>query len=208
MKIIAIILASGAALLKDFLEYKWHDKRTKVHKQVRFVLVLLTIVGGVIASALVIYDDGQLKKQIETAEINEGNSEKRESEAIKKLDALQEQIRPIASLAAEKYPTLDVTNALVKIARDVQDQKRQNEELQRRTEQLFTKQFTQLSERLNSLVKNGAITNQDAEDIKKIVHASVTLSGVSAQSHAGQLTVRVTDNNRGGKSVEPIETRP
>ena len=165
IKIIAMLLTTGAGLLQIGLEYRWHDKRTKKHKRVRSSLILLMIVGFLTASILVTYDDRQSEKQIQTlTDLKNGSeraakdAEKRESRAVEdrerikeELTELQEQIKPVVKLATEKYPTLDVKSALVKLADDVQDLQKQNEELRRQTKKLSARDYFQP---LNSEIKN------------------------------------------------------
>lgn len=173
-KVIAILFTFGAGLLQIGLEYKWHDKRTKEHKRVRYLLVGLMILGWLSASFLVVYDDIQSAKQLktitdskdaaekakenaeeakETAEEAARAAEERELKAVeareqikKELEALQEQIKPVVALATAKYPSLDVNSALLNLANDVQKLQKENEELRNQTKEL-KKQTKDLSDR-------------------------------------------------------------
>ena len=154
-KIIAILIATGAGLLQIGLEYKWHDKRTKKHKIVRSFLIFLMIVGFLTASILVLFDDRQSELQVRTltalknsAEKATKDSETRELKAVEdrerikqELEELQTQIKPVIKLATEKYPTLDINNALAKLSDDIQNLQEQNEELQKKTKDLTERDF-------------------------------------------------------------------
>lgn len=76
IKIVAILIATGAGLLQIGLEHRWHDKRTKRHKKVRSLLILLMIVGCLTASILVVWDGRQSEKQIQTLTTLKNNAEK------------------------------------------------------------------------------------------------------------------------------------
>jgi len=155
VKFIAILLTTAAGLLQISLEHKWHDKRTKQQKKIRSLLIILMIVGFITASSLVIYDDQQTEKQIQgltelnnSAEKAAKDAERRESKAIedreqikKELGELQEKIKPVVELATEKYPSLDVKNALVKLTDELQDLQKQSEELQRQTKTLSVRDY-------------------------------------------------------------------
>ena len=95
-KIIAILIATGAGLLQIGLEYRWHDKRTNRHKQVRSLLIFLMVVGFLAASILVVWDDRQSEKQIQTltalkssAETAAKDFEKRELKAIEDREKIK-----------------------------------------------------------------------------------------------------------------------
>ncbi len=180
IKILAILFASGAGLLQIGLEYRWHDKRTKKHKRVRILLISLMIVGFLTASILVIYDDRKSEKQIQTlnglkivAEEAAKDAKKMESKAIEdrerikeELSELQDQIKPVVKLATEKYPTLDVKSALVKLATDVQDLQKQNEALQKQTKEISIRDYFHP---LNLSIKNKVIErlNQITDSLGK-----------------------------------------
>jgi len=165
IKIIAILITTGAGLLQIGLEHKWHDKRTKKHKTIRSFLLLLMIVGFLSASILVVYDDRQSELQVRTltdlkdnAEKATKDSEKRELKAVEdrerikeELEELQTRIKPVIKLATKKYPTLDINSALVKLADDVQDLQKQNEELRKITKDLAERDYFHP---LNSMTKS------------------------------------------------------
>jgi hypothetical protein len=96
IKIIAILIASGAGLFQIALEYRWHDKRTKIHKQVRSLLILLMVMGFFAAAILVVWDDRQSEKQIQAltdlksgAEKATKDSEERELKAIEDREKIK-----------------------------------------------------------------------------------------------------------------------
>jgi hypothetical protein len=128
----------------------------------------MMIVGFLSTSILVIYDDRQSDLQVrtltslkESAEKTAKNSEERELKAIsdreqikKELENLQNQIGPVVKLATEKYPTLDINEALTKLAEDVQILQMQNEELKLKTNELKEQDYFHP---LNSETKNTVI---------------------------------------------------
>lgn len=167
LKIIAILLSTGAGLLQIGLEHKWHDKRKTTYKKVRSTLVVLMIIGFIAASSLVLYDEKQSEIQIDKlTELNtkeeksRKEAEDRELDAIEdrqriknELEALQMQIKPVIKLATEKYPTLDLNSALVKIADEVQTLKVTNEDLQKKTKELAERDyFRPLNTKLKGIV--------------------------------------------------------
>lgn len=206
IKIIAILLVTGAGLVQIGLEYRWHDKRTKKHKRVRSFLILIMIVGFLTASISVTYDDRQSEKQIQAvtdlkngAEKAAKDAEERESKAIQdrerikeELSELQEQIKPVVKLAAEKYPTLDVKSALVKLADDIQNLQKQNETLRQQTENLKAQDYFHP---LNSSIKS--IVDQRLNQIlsftinKKIQITIISESGNTNRQKVAQQLVKI-----------------
>lgn len=135
-KLFVILLPAIVALLQIGLEYKWNDKRTNTHKKVRFILISVIVVGCLASVILVVYDD---KKSAE-----------RESEAIEsrkrikiELENLQHQIKPVLKLVSEKYPKLDIENALHKFSTDIENLQKQNGEIKKKTKQLEKRAFFQ-----------------------------------------------------------------
>lgn len=96
LKIIAISIATGVALLQLGLDSKWYDRRTKKHKRIRSLLIVLMILSALTALFLVIYDDWQSQKQIQnlialkkSAVKAAADAENREKNAIKDRERLR-----------------------------------------------------------------------------------------------------------------------
>ena len=193
IKIIAILLTTVSGLLQIELKYRWHDKRTKKHKQIRFFLKLLMTVSFLTALIFVIYDDLQSENQIQnltslknSAQTEAKNAEKREAKAIedrklikKELTELQEQIKPIVKLAVEKYPTIDVKRALVKLADDVQDLQKQNEALQKQTKKLSDRDYFHP---LNTGTKN-IVCDRLKQIQESLVNRDIQISIITTAKH-------------------------
>lgn len=210
-KIIAIFLTAGAGLLQIGLEYKWHDKRTKKHKRIRCLLIFLMIIGFLAASFLVFYDDRQSEKQIKSlTELKSGfekeasDAEERESKAIedrerikKELDELQEQIKPVIQLATEKYPSLDIEDALAKLAEEVQDLQKQNEELQRQTKYLSARDyFHPLNSNTKSIVLERLKQVKDSLGDREIEISIISEPGnINRQRVAKELVAILKESN-------------
>lgn len=130
IKIIAIALATLSGLIQIGLEYYWRDRRTTKHKRIRLQLIFLMIIGFVTAVVLVVNDDKDAQKQINTltdlklkAEEGALESSKRECKAQEdrkkiqnKLDKINEQMKPLLDIAVAKYPNLSVDKALQNLA--------------------------------------------------------------------------------------------
>lgn len=89
LKILAPVFILVLALFHIALEYKWHDRRTKKHKRVRFLLGTLLILSTIVTVVLVFNDhqDGQhLQSQLETLRLEE---QQREIEADSTRASLQ-----------------------------------------------------------------------------------------------------------------------
>ncbi len=118
LKIVAIAIACAAGLLQIGLEYKWHDKRTKLHRVTRRFLIAVVLVGTIMAIALVILDDRQARTQIAnlthlqlTAEASAADAVGREKQAIQDRASLREEIseladtlEPFLAMATARYP--------------------------------------------------------------------------------------------------------
>ena len=57
LTLLALGVAAGAGLLQIGLEYKFHDKRTRRHRQIRALLVSLLVLSAIGGGALLILDD-------------------------------------------------------------------------------------------------------------------------------------------------------
>ena len=180
LQLLAILVVTCIGLIHIGLEYKWHDKRTKRHKQIRFILISLMIISFLAASVLVFLDDRQSKKQIqELSKLNISHEKtaevaaKRENEAIEdreriknELYILQEEIKPVVQLATKKYPDLDTKNALFKLAEEIQNLQKQNEELIQGKNELI-KSNNQLIKSIDNYQKENIKLKNQVESLKK-----------------------------------------
>lgn len=133
LKIVAILITTVVGLIQIALEYKWHDKRTAIHKKIRVVLISLMIVGFSTAAVLIYLDDRDARDRLATlidlkssAEKSADDAERREQKAHQdrlliqqNLDELKFQMEPFISLAIANYPNLDATNALSRLSNDI-----------------------------------------------------------------------------------------
>lgn len=204
------------------LEYKWHDKRTKTHKKIRSFLILLIILGFLSASVIVIFDDRQSDKQVQaltelkdSAEKATKNSEAREQKAIEdrerireELEKLQAQIKPVVKLATDKYPTLDVNSALIKLADDIQDLQKQNIYLRKQTETLKAKDyFHPLDSRNKNIVDQRLRQIISSTSNRKIKLIIISESGnTNRQKVAQQLVKILTESGFNAEGPAPVMT--
>jgi hypothetical protein len=154
-KLLALGIAMGAGLLREALEYFWHDRRTKTHKRIRWVLIGLMLVGAVVAGLLVVLDDRQSANQIaKLTELKKGAEKaasdaaareedaKKDREVLKqKIDNLQRRIDPFVTLATARYPSLPPEKALEKLANDVKELRHRTEQLDARTQEISARDF-------------------------------------------------------------------
>lgn len=133
LKIIAILITTSVVLFKIALEYKWHDKRTNVHKRIRVVLISFILLGFICSSVLIHLDDLTSQDRLDTlndlkksAEKSAKNEEIREQKAQQdrvliqqNLDELKDQMQPFMLLAIAQYPNLDAAAALSRLSDDI-----------------------------------------------------------------------------------------
>lgn len=88
IKILAIAITALLGLLQIGLEYKWKDRRTKKHKKIRSLLIALMIIGSLTAVFLVIYDDRESEKQIQSLTFLQISAEKSAKDAKYQISSL------------------------------------------------------------------------------------------------------------------------
>lgn len=115
IKILLQIAIGVAALLTNYLDYKWYDKRKTSFKKGRNVLIIITgliICGSVF---ITIIDDNQNEKT--DLAINNNLSSLKDSLSEIKINGLElsKQIEPFLLLAKQKYPNLPISEALMLI---------------------------------------------------------------------------------------------
>lgn len=113
-----------------FIEYKWHDKRTKKHKIIRSILVSVIIIFGGISiytavnqensSTKLAQDLSDLKKYSEKSILD---SDKREKNAQIDRDEIKSLLIPFIEVAQKKYPSLDTNSALNRLLLDIKEVK-------------------------------------------------------------------------------------
>jgi len=113
LKILAIMIPISAGLIRVGLDYKWYDKRTSTHKLIRKILVVCMIFGFIVAPIIVWHDHEQSITQFNTIKRTENN-----------LKNLQSQIQPFLDLASNKYPNLEIEDALNKIQQELSETKK------------------------------------------------------------------------------------
>lgn len=107
IKIIAQLLTGISGLIALLLEYKWHDKRKKIFKNLRNWLIFLTItslIGGVI---ITINDEKDKADEITYLKNSLDTSQNTLIYIKSNSDTLKSQIKPFLDLATQQYPNLN-----------------------------------------------------------------------------------------------------
>jgi len=130
LNILTPILICLIYLLQQFIEYKWHDKRTKKHKIIRRSLIFLIITLGGISIYNTIHQEitsKNLTKDLD--EIKQTSkesilvSEDREKKAQQDRDEIKSLLTPFIEIAQSKYPSLDTNSALSRLILDMKEVK-------------------------------------------------------------------------------------
>ena len=120
--ILKIILQLGvgiSTLITFYLDYKWHDKRTKSFKKGRDFLRLFTILILLFSISITYIDERN--SNIEKKELkNDLKSMSDSLSDIKQIGMkLNTQIQPLINLAKQKYPNLPLEEALIKLESEI-----------------------------------------------------------------------------------------
>lgn len=119
IKIISQILVGLSSLLAVLLDYKWHDKRKKVFRKFRNILIGLSIIS-LITSVLITVDDENSKNQeIITLQSKLDSVQNNLIKIKDNGDKLSTQILPFLEIATNKYPDLNSDNALENLKQDL-----------------------------------------------------------------------------------------
>lgn len=81
-------MTTASGLLQIGLDYRWRDKRTKFHKSIRLLLIVLMVIGSITALALLIYDDKDSKEQIKSLTFLKDSAEKSAKDAESQINSL------------------------------------------------------------------------------------------------------------------------
>lgn len=112
LKIFVQLITGISGLLAILLDYKWHDKRKKIFKTLRNVLIFLTIISLAIGIYITINDDNEKKIEIKSLKENLDTARNTLSYIKANGDTLKNQIKPFLELAKSKYPNLNEDVAL------------------------------------------------------------------------------------------------
>lgn len=130
LNIVVPILICLIYLLQQFVEYKWHDKRTNKHKIIRRFLIFLIIVLGGISIYTAInqeHNSKNLTKDLDEIKSNSKKSilisEEREKKAQQDRDEIKSLLKPFIEIAQTKYPSLDTNSALNRLVLDIKEVK-------------------------------------------------------------------------------------
>lgn len=173
IKIIAIIITTASGLLQIGLEYRWRDKRTKFHKSIRSLLIVLMVIGSITAVTLLIYDDKDSKEQIKSLTFLKNSAEKSAKDAESQINSLT-----ILRLNAERT-ALEAEKRELKAQ---EDRSKIQGELDKINEQMkplldiavakypnvsADKALRQLAERINSIEAETVNTKKELENTKQ-----------------------------------------
>ena len=112
LKLVTQLVTGIGGLLTILLDYKWHDKRTKLFKRLRGSLIAITIFSLAIGIYITIQDDKDKNDEIKslTNKLDSANNTLRYIKASG--DTLKNQMNPFLELAKSKYPNLSNKVAL------------------------------------------------------------------------------------------------
>lgn len=128
------ILMLVAGVLELALQYRWHDRRTRIHKRVRLALVAILLIGGIVSTIAVVQEDRQASQEVErleellaAAEKSEAAAEAREKAAVAsrsdletRLGELQAELQPFLELASRRHPEQPQDEALAALLAELQ----------------------------------------------------------------------------------------
>lgn len=117
MLFVKILFQAGiglTGLLALLLDHKWHDKRRKIYKKLRNVLIVSSILLLVMGVALIIVDEKEKNKEVAT--LTQQLTLIRENG-----DNLNRQIEPFLKIATDRYPNLTSEKALDSLKEDIQN---------------------------------------------------------------------------------------
>ena len=115
LKILTQLLTGIAGLVALLMDYKWHDKRRKIFKHLRNLLIIITIVS-LIAGVIITLCDEKEKNDEVTNLKNQLDAAQNTLTYIKSNgDTLKSQIKPFLELATQQYPNLSSNEALEKL---------------------------------------------------------------------------------------------
>ncbi|WP_405384086.1 LemA family protein [Maribacter sp. LLG6340-A2] len=116
LKVIIQIIVGLSGLIALFLDYKWHDKRKKIFKTLRNLLIILSVLSLFIGVIITIKDDKA--KDIEIGNLKNGLKDAQNTlyDIKSNGDTLKEQLKPFLELATKKYPNLKSSEALNKLS--------------------------------------------------------------------------------------------
>lgn len=112
LKIIIQLLTGISGLLALVLDYQWHDKRRKVFKNLRNLLIFLTIVSLIGGVKITINDEKDKNREISTLKETLDTTQNTLTYIKANGDTLKYQIKPFLDLATAKYPNLSKNDAL------------------------------------------------------------------------------------------------
>ena len=117
LKVIFQIIAGVSGLIALFLDYKWYDKRKKIFKSLRNLLIILTVLALLIGVIITIKDDKD--KNIEISNLKKGLEDAQNTlyDIKSNGDTLRVQLKPFLELATKKYPNLKSSDALNKLSK-------------------------------------------------------------------------------------------
>ena len=143
LKVIAPLFVLAVALTQIALEHRWHDRRTKKHRRIRGLLVLLLIISTCATIAVVASDhrsSQKLEEQVSGLRMEAGT---RESAAKQERAVLQEEVvrleqklDPFLKVALARFPNLAPESALQRLSEEIDVLRERTMQLETATESI------------------------------------------------------------------------
>jgi hypothetical protein len=119
LKILFQIGVGLTSLLAVLLDYKWHDKRKKVFKRFRNILIWITAALLLIGVAILVQDENQKDTEIKTLNNQLDTLKLKLTNIQTSSDSVNYKITPFLKLATERYPNLTAAEALDSLKREI-----------------------------------------------------------------------------------------
>jgi hypothetical protein len=130
LNIVVPILICAIYLLQLFVDYKWHNKRTKKHKIIRRILIAVIIIfGGISIYTSTIQENSSQKLAQNLDDLKKyseksiSDSDTREKKAQSEREEIKSLLKPFIEIAQNKYPSLDTNSALNRLLLDIKEVK-------------------------------------------------------------------------------------
>ncbi len=137
LELFVLVIVFGIGVVQIILDHVWSDKRTKLHKRIKILLLILMLVLLIGSASLRIVEDSssqQLMEKVSSLQIKNdslmASVREKDKTAHKDMIALQGKItdlesklEPFIEIAISKYPNLGVDIALNQLSREIAEAK-------------------------------------------------------------------------------------
>jgi len=115
LKILIQLLTGISGLVALLLDYKWHDKRRKIFKTLRNLLIVITVVSLIAGVIITLYDENEKNDEVTNLKNRLDTAQNTLTYIKSNGDTLKSQIKPFLELATQQYPNLSSNEALKKL---------------------------------------------------------------------------------------------